>query len=83
METDEMKLADMEKAASATDYRFKFQKEWAMDPPPFILRKLPDDVIINIHRTKLNHLAKVSEMVSQINKIEAAVLNEISQMMKM
>lgn len=82
MGTDEMKLVDMEKAATAIDTRFIIQKEWAMDPPPFMIKRLPDHVVIDMHRAKLSHLAKVSNLMSQVHQVEMEMFNEVAEIMQ-
>ena len=82
MEPDEMKLAEMEKSIYAFDpSKYGIRREWVMDPPPFITRKLPDDILFGIYRIKIQHLAKVSELVSQINQVEASMQNEVAELM--
>lgn len=75
-----MKLMEADKAIYASDAgRLAIRREWVMDPPPFIARKLSDDILINIYQTKLRYLAKVSELVSQINNVEAEMQLEVAE----
>lgn len=82
MGPEEMKLADMEKAVYEIDpSKYSIKKEWVMDPPPFIIRRLPDDILFEIYKTKIQHLAKVSELMSQINQVEAEMQNSVVKIM--
>ena len=77
-----MKLADMEKEIYAVDpNRVSIRREWVMDPPPFILRRLPDDIVFGMYRVKLGHLAKISELAGEINRVESNMYNEVAEMM--
>ena len=82
MGPEDMKLAEMEKEIYALDSnKIRIRKEWVMDPPPFIIRKLPDDILFGIYKVKLERLAKVSELSSRINLEEANMYNEVAEMM--
>jgi glycerol-3-phosphate dehydrogenase len=82
MGPEEMKLAEMEKAIYEIDpSKYSIRKEWVMDPPPFIIRRLPDDILFEIYKTKIQHLAKVSELMSQINQVEAEMQNSVAELM--
>ncbi len=82
MGPEDMKLADMEKAIYAVDpNKVGIMKEWIMDPPPFILRRLPDDIVFGMYRVKLEHLAKISDLAGEINRVESNMYNEVAGMM--
>lgn len=68
MGTENMKLPEVEKAMFATS-RF-LHKEWVMDPPPFILERLPDILNVDIYKVKLKYMA-------QMAMAEANMLNEV------
>lgn len=82
MGPEEMKLAEMEKAIYEIDpSKYSIKKEWVMDPPPFMIGRIPDDILIEIYKTKIQHLAKVSELKSQINRVEAEMHNNVAELM--
>ena len=81
MGPEEMKLAETEKAIYEIDSSKFFKKEWVMDPPSFMISRIPDDILIEIYKTKIQHLAKVSELKSQINQVEAEMYNNVSELM--
>ncbi len=55
--------------------------EWYMDPPPFLTRILPDDILVNIHRVKIQHFAELAKIESRIKLNEAKMLNEMAEIL--
>lgn len=65
MNPEEMKLPEMEKSVYSDLSKLFVRKEWVMDPPPFLREILPKEILIDVYRAKLRHLAKVAELESQ------------------
>lgn len=76
---EKMHLPQLEPAAFTAG--LLLQREWYMDPPPFIVRELPDDVLFKIHRARLQGLAEIAELQSKMKEIEARVLREVAEVM--
>ena len=79
MNHEEMKLPEMEKSVFASSVLM--HKEWVMDPPPWIISRLHDDLIIDIYRIKMDHLAEVTKLEAQIREIESRMFSEIAKSM--
>jgi len=79
MNSDELKLPEMEKSVFASNLYLR--KEWVMDPPPWIVSRLPDDIIVNIYRIKMNHLAELAKTEIRIKEIESKMFSDIAKSM--
>ena len=77
--SEKMRLPQLE--SSAFTAGLLLQREWYMDPPPFIVQELPDDILFQIHRIRLQGLAEISDLQSKMKAIEARVLREVAEVM--
>lgn len=78
MDPKEMALTELAPGAQTT---LMYHLEWVMDPPPFILRRLPDDLVQNIYRVKMQHLARAAELEAELVKVRGAMYQEIAKIM--
>lgn len=76
MSPDEFELTELAPEAYTN---LKYHLEWMMDPPPFILKRFPDDLIHNIYRIKMLHLAKVAELEAQLIKARGEMFADIAK----
>lgn len=76
MSPDNLELTEL--APDAYSY-LKYHLEWVMDPPPFILKRFPDDLIQNIYRVKMKHLAKVAELEAALVKARGEMFADIAE----
>ncbi len=76
MSPEDMRLTELAPAAQAY---IKYHLEWVMDPPPFILDHFPDDLIQNIYRVKMQHLAKVAGLEADLIKARGAMFEDIAK----
>jgi hypothetical protein len=76
MNAEEMKLPEMEKSVFGSNVFLR--KEWVMDPPSWIVSRLRDDLIVNIYRIKMNHLAELAKLEAHIKEIESKMFSEIA-----
>jgi len=67
-----MRLPEVENTAFVTGKYLK--REWVMDPPPFVLERLPDIVMVDIYKVKLKHLADIAQ-------VEANMLREVAELL--
>lgn len=79
MNPEEMKLPEMERSVFASN--ILIHKEWVMDPPSWIVSRLHDDLIIDIYRIKMDHLAEVTKLEAQIREIESRMFSKIAKSM--
>jgi len=80
MNPEEMKLPELEKSVFAS--KVFLRKEWVMDPPPWIVSRLRDDLIVDIYRIKMKHLAELAKIEVQILELESRMFNEIAKAME-
>lgn len=76
MSPDNLELTELAPEAYS---HLKYHLEWVMDPPPFILKRFPDDLIQNIYRVKMQHLAKVAELEAELIKARGAMFADIAK----
>lgn len=76
MSPDEFELTEL---APEAHTNLKYHLEWMMDPPPFILKRFPDDLIQNIYRIKMVHLSKVAELEAQLIKARGEMFADIAK----
>lgn len=79
MGNEEMKLPDLRQVEFLS--KSYFQREWVMDPPPFVWWKVRDDVLVHVLQTKMKYLAKLSKLEAQAKEIEGQMYEEIAQQM--
>lgn len=79
MGNEEIRLPDLNQVEFLS--RSYLQREWVMDPPPFVWWKIRDDVLINVLQTKMKYLAKLSKLEAQAKEIEGQMYEEIAQQM--
>ena len=76
MRPEEMKLPEVGKSWLSTE---PFRREWVMDPPPWI--RLPDDLVVDIYRIKMNYLVQLTKIEMQIKELEGKMFGEIARKM--
>jgi len=76
MDPEEMALTELAPEAHTT---LMYHLEWMMDPPPFILKRFPDDLIREIYRVKMQHLARAAELEAEIVKVRGAMFAEVGK----
>ncbi len=54
-------------------------KEWVMDPPPIILERLSDRIVMQIYSIKMRRLAELTKIEIQSKEIEAKMYTEIAE----
>lgn len=79
MNPEKMKLPEMEKSVFASNVFLR--REWVEDPPPWIVSRLRDDLVVDIYRIKMNHLAELAKIEVQIKEIESKMFSEIAKSM--
>ncbi len=57
------------------------QKEWVMDPPPWIVPLLQEDVIQQIYRIKMKRLAELARLEVQAMQVKVAMLDDIAKVL--
>ncbi len=72
MRPEEMKLTEPEKFGLAS--KIAFNPDWVIDPPPWIIARLPDDILVDVYKTKLEHLAEIA-------KIESRMFSKVAEVM--
>ncbi|MEN8157820.1 MAG: hypothetical protein ABFS10_12790 [Bacteroidota bacterium] len=80
MSPDGMNLPESEKALVSSNVLLR--KEWVMDPPPWIISRLPDDLILDIYRIKVRHFAELAKIEGQIKELESKMYNEVVKAMR-
>ncbi len=72
MGSERVKLPENEAVFASS---VSLRKEWVMDPPPWIVSRIRDKVLVEIYRVKIKHLAAAarieSEMFNDVAKILA------------
>ncbi|HSG27358.1 MAG TPA: hypothetical protein VLA34_02670 [Candidatus Krumholzibacterium sp.] len=53
--------------------------EWVMDPPPFIIDKLSDEVMTEVFQAKMEGLARIAKLEAQMKEVEAEVFQKIAK----
>jgi hypothetical protein len=76
---EELKLPELEPTVFASSVFLR--KEWVMDPPPFIARRLPEELLSQIYKIKIQGLSQIAEFQSQINAVEARVFGQIAEIL--
>jgi len=79
MANEDIKLPDLGQVEFLS--KSYIQKEWVMDPPPFVWWKIRDEVLINVLQTKMKYLSKLSKLEAQAKEIEGQMYEEIAQQM--
>ena len=77
MDPQEMKLPELEQSAITSNVLLR--REWVMDPPPWIMQRLPEDLVVNIYRIKMEGIAEIAELESQMKVVEAKVYRGIAE----
>ena len=67
---------------SAFSLKKVYLKEWSIDPPPWIIRRLTDELVVEMLKIKMEGLAEIAEIESQKLAVEAKVFRSIAKMMK-
>lgn len=57
-------------------------KEWVMDSAPLRMARLDPEIIQAILRTKVESLARVAELESQVKLVELDMFNKIAEILK-
>ena len=60
----------------------QFHPEWVMDPPWIFLHRFDEDLVKEIYRVKMTHLARVAQLEAKIVEIRGAMFNEIAEVMQ-
>jgi hypothetical protein len=79
MSPDEMKLPELEKSVFASTLFLR--KEWVMDPPPWIVSRLRDDLLVNIYAIKMKYLAELAKIEIKTKEIESRMFSDIAKAM--
>lgn len=79
MSPEEMKLPELEKSVLASTLFLR--KEWVMDPPPWIVSRLRDDLLVNIYAIKMKYLAELAKIEIQTKEIESRMFSDIAKAM--
>ena len=66
-------------AEAISHLNLKYHLEWVMDPPPFILKRFPEELIQNIYRVKMRHLANVAELEARLVQARGEMYAEIAK----
>lgn len=77
MDIKDVKLPESEKAIFRTEALLR--NEWVTDPPPWIISRLRDDIIIDIYKIKMRGLAELAEIEKQIKEIESRMFSDIEK----
>jgi hypothetical protein len=65
-------------AEAISHLNLKYHLEWVMDPPPFILKRFPEELVQNIYRVKMKHLAKVAELEARLVQARGEMYADIA-----
>jgi len=79
MNPSDLKLPAVDRSMFVSDVFLK--REWVMDPPPFIIDRLQDDLIRKIYEIKMRHLAEMAKLEIKAKEIESAMFAEVAQAM--
>jgi hypothetical protein len=79
MDPSEMKLPDLDDSIFTSHSLIPM--EWIIDPPPWIAKRLPDDILVNIYRTKLQHRAECAKIATRLKEVESQLYSDIAQLM--
>ncbi len=52
-----------------------------MDPPPWIVSRLRDDLLVTVYGIKMKHLAELAKIEVQIKEVESRMFSEIAKAM--
>ena len=80
MNGDQMKLPQVENSAF-TSARY-LQLEWHIDPAPWVIQRLPDDLVRDIYRIKIQGLAKVVDIQMKQLAVQAEVYTQIAEVLQ-
>ncbi len=78
MSPNPMTLPDLPQPLSA---QLRFHPEWVMDPPWVFLEKFDEELVREIFRIKMQHLAKAAQLEAQIVETRGAMYNEIAEVL--
>ena len=78
MDPEDMALTELPPEAQSIPM---YHLEWVMDPQPFILRRLPEDLVQNIYRVKMQHLARAAELEARLVTVRGEMYQEIAKIM--
>ncbi len=79
MKPEEMKLPELEKSVLTSTLFLR--REWVMDPPPWIVSRLRDDLLVTVYGIKMKHLAELAKIEVQIKEVESRMFSEIAKAM--
>lgn len=67
---------------STYSVRRVYLKEWVTDPPPWIIGRIPDELVSEMLRIKMEGLAEIAQIESQKLAIEEKVFRSIAKILK-
>ncbi len=71
MGSERVKLPENEAVFASS---VSLRKEWVMDPPPWIVSRIRDKVLVEIYRVKSKHLAAAARIESEMYNVFARIL---------
>jgi hypothetical protein len=77
MNVEDMKLQESEKSVFASS--LSLRKEWYMDPPPWIISRLDERILVDIYKIKMTHLAELVKIEIKIKELESRMFSEIAK----
>ncbi|GEM_PF-3461702 len=60
----------------------RFHPEWVMDPPRIFLERFDEELVRDIYRIKMKHLARVAQLEAQMVEAQGAMYAEIAEVMQ-
>ena len=85
MDSQEMTLPNAESVftvnSSLAEILRHPSKAWVMDPPPWIISKLPHDVLIEIEANKLEHLSELAKIEGNAKEVEAKMYSKMAKLL--
>ena len=79
MNGDQMKLPQVDRSAITS--AVYLQQEWSIDPAPWVVQRLPDDLIFKIYKLKAQGIAEVFELERSQLAVKVRVYKEIAEVL--
>ena len=63
-------------------HRAIFKLEYVMDPPPFILDRLEDKVVLEIYKTNMHYAMELMKMEQKLIRMDMERMEKVSNLIR-